>query len=351
MKYQRINTVDELGRDIQADVRLSRYREINAHLQQCLAGDDQSAIAFSVSQLTFLEERVYEKYYQPMQGQELVPITSKAGPAATTVTYQIIEKFGEAADASPTSNEVPYSDIGMAQKTIEIRHGLVGYKYTQQELRTSALLRTPLDALRMKAAMEIYTRRISEVALIGRTQYGLYGLFNQPNTIVAPLTAGSVQWDNAATTADQILAVINSDFAAYWANTQYVTLPSHLVLPPTCYTVALNKYRASASDAKLLDLIERNNLYTKQTGKPLTIVPGYKLDNLTAAMGGTGQSRIVYYNKDEDNLVMHNPMPLMFLSPQLDGVEIKVPGEFRYGAVEIRRPPTVMYRDVNLQRG
>lgn len=348
MKFTQIEVKDELGRDIKATVETRRLNEINAHLRQCMAGDDASAIAFNVSQLAYLESKVFEKYYQPMQGQTLVPVTSAAGPAATTVTYRIIETFGEASDASPTSNEVPYSDIGMAQKSVDIKHALVGYKYTQQELRTSALLQQPLDGLRMKAAMEIYTRRISEVCLLGRTQYGLYGLFNQPSTVVTPVTSGSVAWDNASVTADQILAVINSDFAAYWAATQYTTLPSHLILPPTCYTVALNKYRASASDAKLIDLIERNNLYTRETGKPLTIMPGYKLDNLTTAQGGSNRSRIVYYNKDEDNLVMHNPLPLAFLSPQLDGVEIKVPGEFRYSGVEVRRPPTIYYRDSNL---
>ena len=350
--FVKIKVVDELGRNIEAVVEEARLRQVNAHVRQCFAGDDAAAVAFNVSQLTYLETKVFEKYYRPMQGQMLVPISTSPGPAATTVTTQIIESFGEANDASPSSNEVPYSDIAMGQSTTEIKHALVGYKYTQQEMRTAALLRAPLDGLRMKAAMDIYLRRISEVALIGRAKYGIYGLFNQPSGVVTPVTSGSVAWDDPNVTADQILAVINTDFAAYNAATEFTTLPSHLCLPPKCYTAALNKYRNSASDKTLMQLIAENNQYTKETGKPLTIVQGYKLNTEgTAVAGGinstnnTNKGRIVYFNKDEDNMIMFNPMPLAYLSPQLDGVEIKVPGEFRYTGLNIRRPPTLMYRD------
>lgn len=366
MRTLKIKAVDSVtGLLTEREVDENRYRAIDAAMRQIMIGDDQDSLAFSVAQLAYTEAEVFERKYTPMQGEELVPQTSVAGPAATSVEYQIIEKAGQAADLSPSAQDVPMVDIGMARQPIAVSHGGIGYQYTQQDLRTAVMLKRPIDGLRMEAALEAYRREVSQIALFGKPAKGLYGLFNLPNSLVTPNTTNSVHFDAVSsddvvdTVSAALLAMINSDMAAAWAATNFNTIPNTMVLPPTAFTVCLNRYRNSASDKTLLDIIAANNLYTKQTGKALKIVPGYGLDDVNAAAvgsltvnaTGTTNSRMIYYNNDTQNMLMHVPMPLQFLAPQLRGVWVTVNGEYRYAGLILRRPKTVYYRDHVLAAG
>ena len=84
------------------------------------------------------------------------------------------------------------------------------------------------------------------------------------------------------------------------------------------------------------------NVLTAQTGQPLVIRAVRGLE--TAGAGGTG--RMVAYRRDPEVLKMHIPMTHRFLPVWQTGPLIfDVPGIFRLGGLDIRRPMAVRYLD------
>ncbi len=117
-----------------------------------------------------------------------------------------------------------------------------------------------------------------------------------------------------------------------------------LLLPITEYAGLVTTQNSVASDSTLLEFIQRSNIYTATTGQQLLIRGVRGLE--AAAAGSTGQA--VAYRRDPQVLKLHLPMPHRFLpAAQVPGSLIyKVPGIFRTGGLEIRRPGAVRYLDL-----
>ena len=116
------------------------------------------------------------------------------------------------------------------------------------------------------------------------------------------------------------------------------------LLLPYSVLLDLSTRRIDAvNQTTILEWIERNNIYTRTTGQPLTIrgVFGY-LDTA----GASSTKRMVAYRRSPEVLKMHMPMPFRFLQPWQTGpIKFDVPGIFRLGGVDIRRPKSVRYLD------
>ena len=92
-----------------------------------------------------------------------------------------------------------------------------------------------------------------------------------------------------------------------------------------------------------LQLVTQGNAYTALTGNPLTIRTVRGLE--TAGAGGT-IARAIAYRNDPQILKLHLPMPFNFRPVmQVTALRFDVPGIFRTGGVEVRRPKSMRYLD------
>jgi hypothetical protein len=92
----------------------------------------------------------------------------------------------------------------------------------------------------------------------------------------------------------------------------------------------------------LLDWISQKNMYTLRTGRPMLIRSVQGLE--TAGAGGV--ARAVFYRRDPQVIKMHIPMPHRFFPVwQRTPFTYDVPGIFRLGGVEVRRPGAMRYLD------
>lgn len=294
------------------------------------AKDATEAQAFAVSQLAYVEQLTYARQYQPVLFETLLPgvINYSAGEWAQSVEYQIVDYSGMGKRMSPASNDVPFADVAYARKAIPVAYGGVGYFYNQEELRTSAYLGRPLPTEKLKAAMNGYRRHINVVALSGEAASNFTGLFNNASVTVSTPAAA---WSGA--TADQIISDFTKGVSAVQAATFNNSTPSKVGVPITQFGYLL-KPRSTASDTTVLSFVK-------------SIYPGlevYPIAELATA-GAGAVTRMVFWSPDDDNMVLHVPMPLRFLAPQPDVLRIVVPGEYKYAGLEIRRPSTVYYID------
>jgi len=305
------------------------------------ARDATEALSFIVNQLAYTEQTLYERKYTPMQYEELLPLDFSPQEGQTSIRYEMIDQVGRGQDVSGKADDIPMVDVGYTDKSFPIVLGAIGYQFTNEELRQSAFLRRPLDVARLRVAMEAYRRTINQVALFGNSAKNITGLYN--NALVTAATRPSAQsWatSTAAATPDKIIADLTFGLTTAWNASANTSVPDHIVVAPTAFAELL-KPRSTNSDMSILNWFLANNLAKQQRGIDLTIMPGYGLDTA----GGSSATRVVFYNKDDDNLTMKIPMPLKFGAPQSIGVGVKVFGEYKYSGVEIRRPTTAYYMD------
>src|SRR5690606_21293849 len=92
----------------------------------------------------------------------------------------------------------------------------------------------------------------------------------------------------------------------------------------------------------ILSFVQRTNIYTQTTGRPLTIRSARELG--TAGAGGNG--RLVAYKNDAETVRLHLPMPHQFLPVYQDGwANWVIPGIFRTGGIEVSNTAAFRYVD------
>lgn len=343
----KITTVDGARQKVSANVDPNRYAIWDAYLrsQPAILGhgagndwnrpsarDAVEAHNFAISQLAYHEQKVYERQYQPRLFEKLLGkvIDRSAGPAAETVIYDVVDYVAMGRRISPAGNDMPFADAAYAQVAMQIAHGGEGYYYNTQDVRRAAFTGRSLPQLKGKAAVEGYLNHINVVALVGETASNFTGLFNNGSVTAANRPSAAV-WD--AATADTIVADFMSGMTAVHVATKTNSMPTNVAVPVTSYQLLL-KPRSTNSDMTIL-------AFLKATYPGLEITPAMELETLGAGV----TKRVVYFTPDDENMVLHIPMGITFGAPQPKMLRIEVPGEYRYGGLNIRRVLTARYMD------
>jgi hypothetical protein len=206
------------------------------------------------------------------------------------------------------------------------------------------MLNMPLTAERALAANRAYQQFVENIAFVGDAMKNWTGLVNNPNvnaaTVADPADAGvDTTW--ATKTADHIIFDVNEALGAVVTGSNTVEFADTLLLPVAQFNLIASK-RLPDSTISVLDWLMRYNVYTARTGRPLTIRAVPQLS--TAGAGGV--ARMVVYRRDPSIVKMHIPMRHRFLPVWQTGPMVfDVPGIFRLGGVEVRRPGAMRYRD------
>lgn len=301
-------------------------------------GDAQEALAFTVSQLTYTEASTFNRLYTPMQYEQLIPVTSEAGEWAESVRYEIYDYAGNGRRTSGKGKDINLVDVAYADKTFPVVNGDIGYDYTTEELRRTAFLRRPVPERKLAAAIDGYRRHMNTVGLFG--EQNLTGLFNNPNVPTGNAPNGAWLTTNVGNPA-KILFDINSGITGVWNTTAFNDMVTTVAIAPQRYAFLASTPRSDNSDKTILQYIKENNIAKVERNIDIEFVAGYGLDTL----GAGGTARMMLYVKSDTRLVMHIPLPLRFLAPQLRGLSVEIPGEYKYSGVEFRYPSSAYYMD------
>jgi hypothetical protein len=306
--------------------------------------DAQQALGFLISQTTHIEAQVYRTQYPDIQYPNLVPVDSSANEWARSVTYFSMDRVGKAKWLSNGGGDIPYADVNRMKGETQIEMAGIGYEYAIDELGYAALVPgSNLSAERAMAARRAYEEFVEVVAFTGDADKNWKGLINYTgiNRVDAAGTGAgnSTYW--ADKTADQIVQDINDALQGIYSGTKTVEMADTVLLPIDGMALLANS-RVPNTMASALDFITKYNVYTAQTGQALTIRGVLGLENA----GNSNKGRMVCYRKDPSVLKMHIPMPHRFLPVwQRNALSFEVPGIFRLGGLEIRRPKAVTYVD------
>jgi hypothetical protein len=225
-----------------------------------------------------------------------------------------------------------------------VRMAGIGYGYDLEELGQAMMIPgTNLTADRAAAARRAYEEFVDDAALRGKTAANWSGLINYPGidsfVVDDDGNGASTAWDDK--NDDQVLRDINAAITGMYTATLTIEIADTLLLPIAALT-SLATRRIANTTMTILQFLTQYNVYTVQTRQPLNIIGVRGLE--VAGAGGTG--RMVVYRKDPDVLKMHIPMTHRFLPVWQRGpIRFDVPGIFRLGGLEIRRPKAVRYID------
>lgn len=301
----------------------------------------QQALGFLIAQTTYIEPGVYKIKYPDLNYRELIPIDSSAPEWAKSVTFFSVDMVGSANWFSHLANDVPLADITRDKHESGIEMAAVGYRYTTEELQQAMMVpNVNLGPERAAAAKRAAEEFVHNTALYGAAGKGWMGLIN--NTLPVVMNVGTT-WGAqvAANKTNLIVQDVNAVLSNIYQTSQTVEMADTLLLPLNSMNL-LSITQLPNTTMNLMEWIKQNNMYTQQTGQALTIRGVRGLDTAGAA----GQTRMIAYRRDPDIIKLHIPMPHRFLEVWRTGPMVyDVPGIFRLGGLEIRRPGAIRFVD------
>lgn len=301
--------------------------------------DAQAATGFVLSQTTHIERQVNETVYPDIQYPALIPVDTSAHPFAQTVTYYSSDKFGKAGWINGNADDIPLAGTELSEFKTSVYTAGIGYGFGWEEVNVAMLVGRNLQADDAMAARRAYEEMVDRVALVGDASKNFKGLINYTGVTAGSATNGD--WGGTGSTEDQILEDVNDLIMGVATDTAYTSMADTLLLPHTKLNL-LATNRLGDTQSTILEFLRKNNTYTATTGQPLTI---RAMRGLTTA-GSGNTNRMIAYRRDPQVLKLHIPMPHRFLPLYQDGpLHWLVPGVFRLGGLDIRRPKEVRYGD------
>lgn len=314
--------------------------------------NDQQALAFVTGQAYQINQRVYETRYPDYDFGRLIYVDTSAPEWSPGIMTYTSDVSGAANWQSGYAKDVPLADVSQGMQTKSFHLAAIGYQWNLEEVNTTmAFPGANLPDRRARAARLAYMKFMYDLTIQGSAEKGLGGLINYSGVVAtnAPAdgTGSSTYWVDASgvgqKTPAQIVRDINLGLMGVFRATNEIELADTLLLPHEALTyIAQTPYSATTMET-ILDFVARNNIYTRTTGRELTIRALSQLS--TQATGGKG--RMVAYKNDPEYVKLHLPMPHRFLPVYQDGpLNFSVPGIFRTGGVELLTTKGMRYIDL-----
>lgn len=306
--------------------------------------DAQAALTFVLNQATYIESEVEKIDYPDVQYPDLIPVDFSAPEWTKTVTYFSSDRVGKADWFAGNARDVPRADVERQKYETTVEMAAIGYGYNLEEISQAMVAGAALTTDKAEAAKEAYEQFTDDVALIGNTTKGFYGITNYPG--ITAVNAAAVGVGNSTTwankTPDQIVDDFNTALTQIYIDTKQTGLANTVLLPVAMFTkISTTRYDPNAQ-MTILEWIQKTNVYTATTKQPLEIRAMRGLE--TAGAGASG--RMIVYRKDPKVLKMHVPMRHKFLEVMRTGpILYEVPGIFRLGGLDVKRPAYMRYVD------
>ena len=314
----------------------------------------QTALAFLENQLAHIEPEVYMTRYPDIQYPSLVPVDTSAGDWARSVIHYSTDRVGQADWFAADGQDIPLADVTRDQHSVGVHMGAIGYGYNLQEVEQARMANVMLTSERAMAARRAAEEYIDHIVLNGSAEHGWEGLTNHTGSgnitrMDASGTGAGRAWLNESSgqtkTPDMIISDVNALLTGIYSGTLQVEMADTLLMPVAAYA-ALASRRLPDTAQTVMEFIQRSNIYTATTGQQLMIRAVRGTEGIQVAGDNDTRGRVIAYRRDPQVLRLHLPMPHRFLGVYQTGpISWTVPGIFRLGGLEIRRPGSMRYMD------
>lgn len=249
------------------------------------------------------------------------------------------------------TNQLTGIDLDIYKQTFNLTPWAMELKYTILELESAAKLGRPVDQQKYEGLQLKHQMDIDEMVYVGDTNLGYLGLVNNTqigyNAAVATVS-GNTTWSSKilAGSYTAVVADVNTLLTNVWSNSGYAIIPDRILMPPSDYGLIATSIISTAGNVSILKYVQENNVYTRATGKQLTILPLKWCQGAasggTLGTGGAGYDIMMAYTKDKKRVRF--PMTMLQRTPvQYDSMWHKVSYFCRLGQLEIVYPECLGY--------
>lgn len=298
-------------------------------------------LAFYISQLAHLEGRIYETKYTSINYQEMIPIESSVPEWADSWDYISYDAVTMGKFIGSSADDLPNVTASANKSTVPIGYAGNSFDYSLDELRKSQQQRMPISDLKSRAAFRGSQEHSQRVAYYGDASRNMTGLFNNPN----------VSTDNSAVdyntaTGPEIFEDANQILIDIWMDSANTHVPNAVAFDSKRYAKMVSTPMSETfPQMTIMEYFLKNNLYTTMTGREITVFARLQLTAAERVKAGESDNDMMMaYELSDENLSMCNPIPWRALAPQLKGLNIYVPAEYKISGVEFRYPFSAKYR-------
>lgn len=314
--------------------------------------NDAQALSFVIGQAYTINQRVYETRYPDWDFGRLVYVDT-AGPewSPGVLTYSS-DLTGRANWQSGYAKDIPLADVNQSSQQRQFQLAAIGYQWNIEEVNTTmGFPGAGLPDRRARAARLAYMKFMHDLVLKGSAEKGLGGLINYTGvtatTAPADGTGGVTVWVDAngvgQKTPAQIVRDINIALMGIYLSTFEQEMADTILLPLEAFNYLAGTPFSATTMETILSFVQRTNIYTQTTGRPLTIRTVRELS--TGNTAGTA-GRMVAYKNDAEYVKLLLPMPHRFLPVYQDGpLNFTIPGIFRTGGLELLTTAGIRYVD------
>ena len=305
----------------------------------------QTGLGFLQSQTAHIEREVNKVLYPEAQYATILPVDSTANKWASAVTYYSSDATGSAKWFNGYGRDIPNVSVNMEQFNTAVHMAAIGYDFSIQEIAQAQMAGINLSADKAEAARMAYEQFVNALAISGDATKNFAGFIN--NAAVTPVNVPNDGTGSSrlftAKSSQFVLRDLNEGLISIYTGTLQTEMADTLLLPPSTYAYLVSTPFGPEGSRTILDLFRASNIYTATTGgRPLTIIAVRALETA----GASATKRMIAYRRSPQVVKLHIPMPHTFLPPVTpNNIHFEVPGIFRLGGTDIRRPGAVRYRD------
>lgn len=299
---------------------------------------DASESAFVGRQLDVIMSTLYSVDYPELKAQRLIPVTSEAGPGATSLTYREYDQTGLMQFISNYASNLPRADVQGKEVTTLIKAYGNAYGYNIDEIRSAQLAGIPLSSMKAKAARDAYEQMVNRVAWLGDSECGILGFLYSANI---SKVASAYALTNSATTADQMIATVNAWIALPITLTKGIEMPDTVLLPIAAWRALATK-RIDSLNMTVLKYLQENNPFIT-TWEWVADFDSVAVNPRTGAVSTT--SCAIVYRKAADKVRLEIPVPFEQFPPQEKGLEFEIPCHAKVAGVMVFKPLGIVVID------
>jgi hypothetical protein len=295
---------------------------------------DAKYTAILQKELEYVKARTYDAVYPAFKARMLIPVSNEADTGAETVTYRQWDAFGIANILSNYADDIELVDVLSEEFSQKVVGMALGYTYSIQELRRSAMAGAKLDQRKAAATRKGIEQRIENMGASGASEVGMTGIANNSNVNLVSPTTGT--WASA-TGAQMVADMIKFESSIITTNLE-TFLPTTIVMDIASYRL-FNGTRISTSGDTHTTAKEA---FLKSAQSVTEVVSWNKLALADAA--GTGP-RAICYTKSPEVLTLEIPQEFEQFPPQQKNLSFFVPAHARCGGVIVYYPIAMGYMD------
>lgn len=246
-------------------------------------------------------------------------------------------------DYAGTGDDIPLAEVEYDTVSLPVKVGVIGYQYSVVELATAQQMNLTLEADKVQAANLAAEKHMSNVAWYGYTKANASGQLEQVNGFLnqTGVTIVTGQHDWATATIEEVLSDFNNSLAdsANLFDGDASIEPDTYLMASAQYTHLSTRVVPDSGGKTFLKYIEENNIFSTQ-GKPLAI-RGSGRGN---GKGTANADRSIIYRRDP-SCIQFKGNSVEFLTAQPKGLDVLVPGHYKYQGVWLKRVDSLRYLD------